>query len=125
MDVSLRSRVEQLAKDCAGQVETAEELNGLMQLMVKSALERMLNTEMDVHLGRKRLTVTAEAEPSLIEASGALDPAAPPADPGKRGPNRRNGRSQKTVQGEQGEITLVTPRDHLDRHGTFEPQVIG
>jgi len=31
--------------------------------MMKSALERMLNTEMDVHLGRKALTVNAEQRP--------------------------------------------------------------
>ena len=35
--------------------------------------------------------------------------------------NRRNGRSQKTVQGDLGEMTLATPRD---RDGTFEPQLI-
>ena len=37
----------------AGQATTVEELNGLMRLMMKSGLERMLNTEMDVHLGRR------------------------------------------------------------------------
>ena len=30
-----------------------EDLHGLLRLMTKSALERMLNTEMDVHLGRR------------------------------------------------------------------------
>ncbi len=39
----------------------------------------------------------------------------------RRTRNRRNGRSQKTVQGDLGEITLDTPRD---REGTFEPQVV-
>jgi transposase-like protein len=90
-----------------------------MRLMMKSALERMLNTEMDVHLGRKGLAVAA-AEPSSGER--AADPAAPPASPSKRSPNRRNGRSRKTVQGDLGELTLATPRD---RDGTFEPQLIG
>ena len=37
----------------ADQAKTVEDLNGLMRLMMKSALERMLNTEMDIHLGRK------------------------------------------------------------------------
>ena len=73
---------------------------------MKSALERMLDTEMDVHLGRKAI-------------------AAPPAkEVGEGGPapgNRRNGHSQKTISGELGELTLDTPRD---RHGTFEPQLI-
>ena len=50
-------RAEQLAGEIASQARTAEDLNGLMRLMMKSALERMLNTEMDVHLGRKALSV--------------------------------------------------------------------
>ena len=49
MDASLQSRAEQLAGEIASQARTAEDLNGLMRLMMKSALERMLNTEMDVH----------------------------------------------------------------------------
>ena len=61
MDVALQSKAEQLADEFASQARTAEDLNGLMRLMMKSALERMLNTEMDVHLGRKALTVNAEA----------------------------------------------------------------
>ena len=48
-----RSRVEQLAKEFASEATTVEELNGLMRLMMKSGLERMLDTEMDVHLGRR------------------------------------------------------------------------
>ena len=55
MDASLQSRAEQLASEFASQARTAEDLNGLMRLMMKSALERMLNTEMDVHLGRRTL----------------------------------------------------------------------
>jgi hypothetical protein len=41
-----------------------------MRLMMKSALERMLDTEMDVHLGRKTLTVEREEPPA--EAATAL-----------------------------------------------------
>jgi transposase-like protein len=98
---------------------TAEDLNSLMRLMMKSALERMLNTELDVHLGRK-------AAPAGLVADQAATPPeaepAAPAQPGKRAPNRRNGRSRKTVQGDLGELTISTPRD---RDGTFEPQLIG
>ena len=57
MDVSLRTRAEQLASEIASQAKTAEDLNGLMRLMMKAALERMLNSEMDVHLGRKTLVL--------------------------------------------------------------------
>jgi transposase-like protein len=111
----------------AGQARTVEDLNGLMRLMMKSALERMLNTEMDVHLGRKTLATAAgqplperpvDDEPSLHGECST----SPPASSGKRSPNRRNGRSQKTVQGGMGELTIATPRD---RDGSFEPQLIG
>jgi transposase-like protein len=104
MDETLKLKAEQLAGDIAAQAQTLEDLSGLIRALMKSALERMLDTEMDIHLGRK--------------AGAALPPdervtAGPPAPP-----NRRNGRSQKTVRGEFGEFTLDTPRD---RNGTFEP----
>jgi putative transposase len=111
MDASLQARAEQLATEFAGEARTAEDLNGLMRLMMKSVLERMLNTELDVHLGRKGLPASASDE----------SPDEPPNKPGKRPPNRRNGHSPKTVQGEMGELTIDTPRD---RAGTFEPQLI-
>ena len=103
----------------ASQAKTAEDLNGLMRLMMKSALERMLHTEMDVHLGRSPLTLDCVESPA--EAPASVEPA-PPASSGKRPPNRRNGRSRKTVRGDLGELTIATPRD---RNGTFEPQLIG
>jgi len=53
MDAILLARAEQLAKEFANQHHTAEDLNGLIRLMMKTALERMLNTELDVHLGRR------------------------------------------------------------------------
>jgi transposase-like protein len=93
-----------------------------MRLMMKSALERMLNTEMDVHLGRKALPGIEPAEPRVGAMPGPVESAPSPASSGKRSPNRRNGRSAKTVQGDLGELTLATPRD---RDGTFEPQLIG
>ncbi len=67
MDASLRLRAEQLANEFAGQATTAEEISGLMRLMMKSALERMLNTELDVHLGRRSPVNSAEAGRSLNE----------------------------------------------------------
>jgi putative transposase len=121
MDASLRSRAEQLAKEFSSQATTAEELNSFMRLMMKSALERMLNTELDVHLGRKGRAGAAVAEQQAGELLVESELATPSAKSGKRSPNRRNGRSQKTVQGNLGEITLATPRD---RDGTFEPQLI-
>ncbi len=93
-----------------------EDPDCLPRLMMKSALERMLNTGMDAHLARKALV---GGEPTAEPTVGASEPA---IGAKKRPPNRRNGRSQKTVQGSVGELTLITPRD---RDGTFEPQLIG
>ena len=119
MDASLQTRAEQLAYEIAGQAETIEDLNGLLRLMMKSGLERMLNTEMDVHLGRR-------PAPNLAEKSAedATAQAEPPLKKGptKKSPNRRNGRSKKTVRSDTGDLTIATPRD---RDGTFEPQLIG
>lgn len=127
MDASLQLRAEQLAAEFAGQARTVDDLNGLLRLMMKSGLERMLNTELDVHLGRRLLpggpgalpTVADPSSESSVTAVAEADEATPLAK--KRPPNRRNGHSQKTVQGDMGELRLDTPRD---RDGTFEPQLI-
>jgi putative transposase len=115
MDAILTAKAEQLAGEMATQARTLEDLNGLMRSMMKSALERMLNTEMDVHLGHR--TIPALAAEALTIGDVA-DPSAAPTSVGK---NRRNGHSKKFVQGDMGELRLTTPRD---RNGTFEPQLI-
>lgn len=115
MDAELRSRAEALASEIAGEAKTAEDLNGLLRLMMKSAMEQMLDTEMDVHLGRKATTSEGQGDQ-------ANDSSAPTTGKLKRSPNRRNGRSKKTVKGDLGEVTIATPRD---RDGSFEPQLIG
>ncbi len=115
MDASLRTQAELLASEIASQAKTVEDLNGLMRSMMKAALERMLNTEMDVHLGRKG--AVGDDEP---DDGPPVDTESPPSGV-RRKPNRRNGQSSKTVQGEMGELTIATPRD---RHSTFEPQLI-
>jgi putative transposase len=116
MDAILTAKAEQLASEIATQAKTLEDLNGLIKLMMKSALERMLDTELDVHLGRKRLPGPATDFPAPVAANSAAEVASK-----KSVKNRRNGHSQKTVQGDLGEIKLTTPRD---RDGTFEPQLI-
>ena len=104
MDASLHARAEQLATEFASQARTAEDLNGLMRLMMKSALEQMLNTEMDVHLGRRTSPQAAVAElaPGELPSCGELA-AATEASPRKGSRNRRNGKSPKTVQGDLGD----------------------
>ena len=55
MDASLKLKAEQLAGEIASQAKTLDDVNGLLRTLMKGALERMLDTEMDVHLGRKTL----------------------------------------------------------------------
>ena len=89
MDETLKLKAEQLAGDIAAQAQTLDDLNGLIRTLMKSALERMLDTEMDVHLGRKAVAALPPAE------NAVLGPATPA--------NRRNGHSPKTVRGALGE----------------------
>jgi putative transposase len=107
MEANLTAQTEQMARELATQASTIDELNGLLRGLMKSALQRMLDTEMDVHLGRRDL-------PVLLDDADRPGPADAPR-------NRRNGHSKKTVQGELGDIPLDIPRDRL---GTFEPQLI-
>jgi putative transposase len=107
MDANHKLKVEQLVSELTSQSQTLDDLNGLFRSLMKSALERMLDSEMNVHLGRTSL-------PPLHTHSNSIpDPETPK--------NRRNGHSPKTVRGELGELTLDTPRDRL---GTFAPQLI-
>ncbi len=73
---------------------TVLQSDGLLGELKKALAERMLNTEIDVHLG-------AETE----QEAG----------------NHRNGFSEKTVRSEEGELVLSIPRD---RHGRFNPALI-
>lgn len=71
---------------------------GAFNRLRKRLIERLLNAELEDHLGY---------------AKGQK----PVADDG----NHRNGFSAKTVLGEDGPVELAIPRD---RQGTFEPQLI-
>jgi putative transposase len=116
MDAILMSKAKDLATEFASQASTLEELNGLMHSLMKTALERMLNTELEVHLGRRSTTATeafaASEQGSMVEAEGQ-----PP-----KTRNRKNGTTPKTIQGSVGKVPLDVPRD---REGTFEPHLIG
>lgn len=129
MDASTRERAEQFAKEMAGQIHTADDLSSMIQMMSKSMIERVLDAEMDIHLGRQNagdpaVSDAAESaqestETALGDATSTADP--PPSSASKKPRNRRNGRSPKTLRGTVGEITIRTPRD---RDGTFEPQLV-
>ena len=71
---------------------------GLVKQLTKALLERMLEGELSHHLGYEK-----------------HDPA------GYGSGNSRNGKSQKTMKGDVGEITIEVPRD---REGTFEPKIV-
>jgi putative transposase len=108
MDATLKLKAEQLAGDIANQAQTIDDVNGLLRTLLKSTLERMLDTEMDVHLGR----TTIAALPIVGEAEAGGQAASA---------NRRNGHSKKTLRSDRGDLTLDTPRD---RDATFEPLLI-
>src|ERR1041384_1796603 len=107
MDAKLPSPLERLARELGTQAGTIDDLNALFRGMMKSALECMLNVEMDAHLARK------DQDPTL--------PFEPRADHDKTPKNRRNGHSKKTVQGEMGDIPLDIPRAP---QAPFAPQLI-
>jgi transposase-like protein len=116
MDATLERKVEELAHEIAGDAKTIQDVNHVLRLMMKSTLERMLDTEMDVHLGRRPACLEDALSPERKDKEASKDDGEK-----KRLGNRRNGRSSKTVQGELGEFEIETPRD---REGSFEPQVI-
>ena len=121
MDASLRSKAEQLASEIASQAKTVEDLNGLMRLMMKSALERMLNTEMDVHLGRRTLT-TAPMPTSGSRRGDRVGCVTPASYEETFARIVATVARRKRCKANLGELTIATPRD---RDGTFEPQLIG
>lgn len=89
-----------------------------MQLMAKSVIERVIDAEMNVHLGRQRAANAAAADgdesaerpPRTVpnEASSTADKRSSSGT--KRGRNRRNDRSSKIIRGDLGEVRIATPR---------------
>lgn len=118
MDAMLTKKADALAKEFAGQATTLEELNDAMRGLMKTALESMLNTELDVHLGRAELAENNQ-EIAAAEAAGLPDST---TDGSAKPRNRRNGTSPKTIQGDMGKLPLAVPRD---RDGTFAPLLLG
>ena len=116
MDANLTKRTEELAKELATKTSTLDELNGVMRSLMKTTLERMLNTELEAHLGRG-----SDEGAAVVVAAGQATSAIDP-DATRQSGNRKNGYSPKTIQGDLGKLPLDIPRD---RNGTFEPQLIG
>ena len=72
--------------------------HGLLKQLTKAVVERALAAEMSEHLGH------GKNEPIVNETG-----------------NARNGKSQKTIRGDFGEMAVEIPRD---RQGSFDPQLI-
>ena len=122
MDAILNERARRMAEEMADGVQTAADLREVMRMMSKTLMEKALDAEMDVHLGRIKMpgpSATEEDEP--ISSQKTLLVQTPSATDKKKRRNRRNGRSSKIVQGDLGEVTLSTPRD---REGSFQPQLV-
>lgn len=82
-------------KEAAKQLKAGKSLSGkdgVLTPLIKRIIERALQGELESHLD-------AEQEE----------------------PNRRNGKTSKTMKGEHGPFELETPRD---RNGTFEPELV-
>jgi len=88
--------IRNLAKAAAKNIKTEADLNEFRQMLTKITVETALNAELDDHLGY-----------SKHEASDAS--------------NSRNGSTRKTLQTDDGQFQVDTPRD---RDGSFEPQLV-
>jgi len=88
--------LQEIAQAAARNIKTEEDLNEFRQMLTKITLEAALNAELDDHLGYARHEKTNTD-------------------------NSRNGYSTKTLQTEDGQFELDTPRD---RTGDFEPKLV-
>jgi len=89
--------LDQLVKDYKKPEDILGE-QGLLKRLSKAVLERALGAELTDYLGYEK-----------------HDPA------GYGSGNVRNGTTEKTLKGKNGEVTIDVPRD---RNGTFEPQIV-
>jgi transposase-like protein len=91
-----KKELQAIAQAAAKNIKTEADLNEFRQMLTKITVETALNTELDDHLGFAR---------HESSESG----------------NSRNGYTSKTLQTEDGQFELNTPRD---RAGSFEPQLV-
>src|SRR5580658_20562 len=92
----------ELAAELIKLVKTPEDLfgpSGLLQEIKKSLMEKLLEVEMDDHLGYDKGEKQAEGQRA----------------------NSRNGHTEKTVHTESGSVEIRVPRD---RDGSFTPKVV-
>lgn len=72
--------------------------NGLLKQLTKAVLERALDSELTAHLGYERNALA-----------------------GRNSGNSRNGKTQKTLQTDDGALQIAVPRD---RNSEFPPQIV-
>src|SRR5436305_10236282 len=92
-----RELIDELLKEYPHPQDVLAE-DGLLKQLSKAVIERCLETELETHLGYPKHTRQ-----------------------GNTSGNKRNGHSQKTLKGEQGQVEIEIPRD---RQGSFEPQLV-
>ena len=91
-----KDELQAIAEAAAQNIKSEEDLNEFRQMLTKITVEAALNAELEEHLG------FAKHEQSDKK-------------------NNRNGSSRKTLQTEEGQFELETPRD---RSGSFEPLLV-
>jgi len=91
-----KQELQAIAQAAAKNIKTEEDLNEFRQMLTKITVEAALNAELDDHLGFDK------HEHSESD-------------------NHRNGVTHKTLQTEDGQFALATPRD---RAGSFEPLLV-
>jgi len=94
LDERGKELVEMLCEECTSPADITAKLKELFA----GTLEKMLESEMEEHLGYDKHSVT-----------------------GNNSGNSRNGYGKKTIKSEWGEAEIAVPRD---RRGSFEPQII-
>lgn len=91
-----KKELQAIAQAAAKNIKTEEDLNTFRQMLTKITVEAALNAELDDHLGFDKH--------EQFESD-----------------NNRNGVTHKTLQTEDGQFELATPRD---RAGSFEPKLV-
>jgi len=88
--------LQSLAQEAAKNIKTEEDLNQFRQMLTKITVEAALNAELDAHLDFSKHEQSKNA-------------------------NSRNGYTSKTLQTEESQFEVDSPRD---RNGDFEPQLV-
>ncbi len=91
-----KKELQAIAEAAAKNIKTEDDLNQFRQMLTEITVETALNAELEDHLG------FGKGEQSDAD-------------------NNRNGFTSKTLQTEDGQFELDTPRD---RDGSFEPRLV-